>query len=101
MNKNLEKDIARYVHLQKNIMNEKRFMLLHLLYTESATWSKLMRMLNIYNPKLLADHLNILTSLKLIEKNNDGYYVITDSGKVVWETNSLEMKKILEAVNKK
>ncbi len=56
------KTLENYVQLQKNLMNEKRIKILILLHNAVKSWSQLMQELDIRNPKLLHDHLNILSS---------------------------------------
>lgn len=84
-----------YVNIQKNLMNEKRLGILMMLNKQNSTWSGLMNELNIRNPKLLLDHISMLTSSNLIKKNDNGFYSITNLGKTFLEANLSIMKELL------
>ena len=75
-------------------MNEKRIRILLLLDNHSTTWSELMQAIDIRNPKLLQDHLSALTSSDLINKNKDGFYEITKTGKIFLDLNLFQIKQL-------
>lgn len=55
-----------------------------------------MSKLDIRNPKLLHDHVTILTSSKIIEKNQDGLYRLTKFGKQLVDANLNLLKKSIQ-----
>ena len=91
-----QKKIEKYVHIQKNIINEKRIKILILLDTAPKSWSQLMVELDLRNPKLLHDHISVLSNTKLIEKNEKGFYQNTKIGKMWLKGNIGLMNKINE-----
>lgn len=89
-----DKILEKYVQLQKNLMNEKRIKILVILNNDVKSWSQLMIELDIRNPKLLHDHLNILSSQKLIEKSPKGQYQITNNGNILLKSNIEQIQNI-------
>lgn len=89
-----DENLAEYVNIQKNIMNEKRLRILVLLNNESQTWSQFMQELDLRNPKLLHDHISMLISLNLIKKDEQGFYTLTKTGKLFIDLNLSQMKKM-------
>ena len=90
----IDNEIDAYVNLQKNVMNDKRFRILLILKKNNSTWSELMNNLDMRNPKILHDQINLLTSSKLIKKNEEGFYCITKLGKSCIEVNLSIMNKL-------
>ncbi len=86
--------LHNYVQTQKNLMNEKRIRILLLLDHHSTTWSELMQTIDIRNPKLLQDHLTALTSSNLINKNKDGFYELTKTGKIFLDINLFQINQL-------
>lgn len=93
---NDQKKIEKYVHIQKNIIHEKRIKILILLDDEQKNWSRLMVELDLRNPKLLHDHVSVLSNEKLIEKNDKGLYQNTKLGKMWLKGNLGLMNKVSE-----
>lgn len=91
-----DETIQNYVNIQKNLMNEKRIRILILLRNQPTTWSQLMQEADIRNPKLLHDHISLLTSSDLIRKNEAGFYYITEMGKMFLESNISQMNKLAQ-----
>ena len=98
MTKNLnypkDSEIENYVNVQKIIMNERRLKILFMLNKDFVTWSEFMTELDIRNPKLLHDHISILSSSNLITKNKDGFYCLTNLGKAFLTANLPLIKKL-------
>ncbi len=89
-----DKILEKYVQLQKNLMNEKRIKILILLDNDVKSWSQLMLELDIRNPKLLSDHLNILSTQQLIKKSPEGQYQITNNGTTLLKSNIQQLQNI-------
>ena len=73
-------NMADYVRIHKAASHEKRIKILFMLNHSPVTWSKFMVELDIRNPKLLHDHISVLSSSGMITKNRDGAYCLTGLG---------------------
>ncbi len=89
-----DNEIENYVNTQKIIMNKKRLRILFMLNKDFVTWSEFMIKLDIRNPKLLHDHISILSSSNLITKNKDGFYCLTNLGRAFITANLPLIKKL-------
>lgn len=69
----------------KALANENRFKILDQLYVEPLTFKKLKEYIGL-EKSALANNLNILLDVDLVEKSQHGIYVITDDGKKLLET---------------
>ena len=71
----------------KALANENRFKILDQLYVEPLTFKKLKEYIGL-EKSALANNLNILINVDLVEKSQHGIYVITDDGKKLLEEDS-------------
>lgn len=76
-----DKELTKYAQFQRNTLHEKRLRILIATAQNPHSWSELMQLLDLRNPKILHDHLTVLLTSKLLDKNPSGFYTATKLGK--------------------
>jgi predicted transcriptional regulator len=87
-------EIELFALIQRAVLHVKRLRILTLLSDHPRTWSELMQTLDLRNPKLLYDHLNLLQTLGIAEKDGQGQYVLTHKGRTILEATFREIKEL-------
>jgi len=91
--------IKAYVELGRVIMNENRVKILMLLDKKPHSWTDLMFTLRV-SPKVLRDHLRILTANDLVQKGGKEGYKITDASRAILNITLPDMISMANFANK-